>query len=259
MRIVVVGGTGLVGSKVVTRLRGDGHEVVPAARSLGIDTITGEGLAEALDGASVVVDVSNSPTLAYPTARDFFETSTANLLAAETAADVGHHVVLSIVGTRHVSESADLLSTNAGYFRAKLIQEELIRASSIPFTIVQATQFFEFMKTIIDGATDEGTVRLPPALFQPIAAADAAGAVARAAVAAPWNGIVEVGGPETIRFEDAVRRFLRAERDPREVITDPDVAYFGIAVHERTLVPGTTASRGAIRLDDWLRESLITA
>ena len=196
MRIVVVGGTGLIGSKVVTHLKGDGHEVVPAARSLGIDTITGQGLAEALDGASVVVDVSNSPSLGYTTARDFFETSTGNLLAAETAAGVGHHVVLSIVGTRHVSESADLLSTNAGYFRAKLIQE-VRGASSIPFTIVQATQFFEFMKTIIDGATDEGTVRLPPALFQPIAAADAAAAVARAAVAAPWNGIVEVGGPET--------------------------------------------------------------
>jgi uncharacterized protein YbjT (DUF2867 family) len=255
MKIVVIGGTGLIGSKVVARLSEHGHEAVPASPRLGINTITGEGLAAALDGASVVIDVSNSPNFEYATALEFFETSTRNLLAAEAAAGVGHHVALSVVGTTELSESGDPETTTAGYFRAKLAQEALIQASSTPYSIVHATQFFEFVKSIADAATDGGSVRLPPVRFQPMAADDVASAVARVAVGAPMNGIVEVGGPDRFRFDELVRRVLAAGEDPRDVITDPEAGYFGIAVGERTLVPGDGARLGEIHLDDWLRQS----
>jgi len=255
MKIVVIGGTGLIGSKVVAGLTEQGHEVVPASPRLGINTITGEGLAEALDGASVVVDVSNSPNFEYATALDFFATSTHHLLAAEAAAGVGHHIALSVVGTRILSESGDLTKTTAGYFLAKLVEEALIRTSSIPYSIVHATQFFEFIKSIADSATEGTTVRLPPVLFQPMAADDVAKAVSRVAVGAPVNGIVEVGGPETFQFDEAVRRALAAMNDPRTVIADPSATYFGIAVGERSLVPGDGAMVGEIGLDDWLRQT----
>jgi uncharacterized protein YbjT (DUF2867 family) len=255
MKIVVIGGTGLIGSKVVARLTEHGHEAVAASPRLGINTITGEGLAAALDGASVVVDVSNSPNFEYATALEFFETSTRNLLAAEVPAGVGHHVALSVVGTRTLSEGGDPATTTAGYFRAKLAQEALIQASSIPYSIVHATQFFEFIEGIADDATDGSTVRLPPVLFQPMAADDVAKAVCRAAIGAPVNDIVEVGGPEQLRFDEVIRLVLAAKNDPRDVVTDPGAGYFGIAVGERSLVPGDGASLGEIHLDDWLRES----
>ena len=259
MKIVVIGGTGLIGSKVVARLTEHGHEAIPASPRLGINTITGEGLAAALDGASVVVDVSNSPSFDHAPALEFFETSTRNLLAAESAAGVGHHVALSVVGTNELSEAGDPETTIAGYFRAKAMQEDLIRASSVPYTIVHATQFFEFIKSIADSATHGTTVRVPPVQFQPIAAEDVARAVARAAVGAPVNGIVEVGGPDRLRFDDVIRRALAAQNDPREVVTDPDATYFGASVDERTLVPGNGARLGEIRLDDWLREAAAAA
>jgi uncharacterized protein YbjT (DUF2867 family) len=259
MKIVVIGGTGLIGSKVVARLTDHGHEAVPASPRLGVNTITGEGLAAALDGASVVVDVSNSPNFEYATALEFFQASTRNLLAADAAAGVGHHVALSVVGTKPLSESGDPSTTTAGYFRAKLAQEAMIQASSIPYSIVHATQFFEFIKSIADGATDGGTVRLPPVLFQPMASDDVANAVSRVALGAPVNGIVEIGGPEPFRFEEVIRRVLAAEGDPREVISDPDAGYFGITVGERTLVPGDGARLGEIRLDDWLRDAAAAA
>jgi uncharacterized protein YbjT (DUF2867 family) len=226
---------------------------------LGINTITGEGLAEALDGASVVVDVSNSPNFEYATALDFFATSTRHLLTAEAAAGVGHHVALSVVGTQALSEGGDLTKTTAGYFLAKLVEEALVQTSGIPYSIVHATQFFEFIKSIADVATDGGTVRLPPVAFQPMAAADVANAVARVAVGAPVNGIVEVGGPETFAFDDAVRRALAVMNDPRPVIADPAATYYGIAVSERSLVPAEGAMVGETHLDDWLRQTTATA
>jgi uncharacterized protein YbjT (DUF2867 family) len=255
MKIVVIGGTGLIGSKVVAGLTEDGHEAVPASPRLGINTMTGEGLAAALDGASVVVDVSNSPNFEYATALDFFATSTQHSLIAEAAAGVGHHVALSVVGTKALSEGGDLTKTTAGYFLAKLVEEALIRTSGIPYSIVHATQFFEFIKSIADSATDGSTVRVPPVAFQPMAAADVAKAVGRVAAGAPVNGIVEVGGPETFRFDEAIQRALAATNDPRTVTADPSARYFGIAVGERTLVPGDGAMVGEIRLDDWLRET----
>ena len=255
MKIVVIGGTGLIGSKVVAELTEHGHEAVPASPRLGINTITGEGLEAALDGASVVVDVSNSPNFEYATALDFFATSTQHLLIAEAAAGVGHHVALSVVGTKALSEGGDLTTTTAGYFLAKLVEEALVRTSGISYSIVHATQFFEFIKSIADSATDGSTVRLPPVAFQPMASADVAKAVARTAVGAPVNGLVEVGGPETFRFDEAVRRALAAANDPRTVIADASATYFGIAVGERSLVPGDGAMVGEIRLDDWLRET----
>jgi uncharacterized protein YbjT (DUF2867 family) len=254
VKIVVIGGTGLIGSKLVAKLSERGHEAVPASPRLGVNTITGEGLAGALDGASVVVDVSNSPNFEYATALEFFETSTRNLLAAEVKAGVGHHVALSVVGTKTLSERGDP-ATTAGYFVAKLAQESMVQASSIPYSIVHATQFFEFIKGIADAATDGRTVRLPPVLFQPMAADDVAKAVGRVAVGAPVNGIVEVGGPEQFRFDELMRHVLAAWQDPREVVTDPNAGYYGIAVGERTLVPGSGANLGEIRLDDWLRQS----
>ena len=203
-----------------------------------------------------MVDVSNSPNFEYATALEFFQASTRNLLAADAAAGVGHHVALSVVGTKDLSEGGDPATTTAGYFRAKLAQEAMIQASSIPYSIVHATQFFEFIKSIADDATDGDTVRLPPVLFQPMASDDVANAVSRVAVAAPLNGIVEIGGPEQFRFDEAIRKVLAAGNDPRKVVADPDAGYFGIAVGERTLVPGDDARLGEIRLDDWLRESI---
>ena len=246
MKIVVIGGTGLIGSKLVTKLDERGHEAIPASPDTGVNTITGAGLKEAVEGAAVVVDVSNAPAWEDAAVLEFFETSTGNLLAAETAAGVGHHVALSVVGTSRLTES--------GYFRAKLAQEKLIQDSSIPYSIVHATQFFEFIERIADDATNGNTVRLPPALFQPMAADDVAGAVARVCVGPALNGIVEVAGPEQFRLDELIRDQLTAQNDPREVITDPEASYFGIRPSERTLLPGDDAVRGTTRLADWLRE-----
>lgn len=249
MKIVIIGGTGLIGSKVVTRLRDQGHDAVPASPDLGVDTLTGEGLAEVLDGAEVVVDVSNSPSFEDAAVLHFFETSTSNLLAAEAAAGVGHHVALSVVGTgsKGLAES--------GYIRAKVAQEELIRGSSMPYTIVHATQFFEFIGRIAGASMVGNVVRVPPVLIQPMAAEDVAAAVARAAVGAPVNGIVEVAGPQPFRFDELVRRDLAAIHDTREVIADPQARYFGARLGERTLLPGDAAEIAPTRFEDWLRES----
>jgi uncharacterized protein YbjT (DUF2867 family) len=255
MKIVVIGGTGLIGSKVVTKLTEHGHEAIPASPRLGINTITGEGLAAALDGASVVVDVSNSPNFEYATALEFFERSTHNVLAAEAAARVGHHVALSVVGTKPLSERGDPEATTAGYFRAKLTQEALIQASGIPYSIVHATQFFEFIKSIADASTVDGVVRVPSVVFQPMAADDVAAAVGRTAAGEPLNGIVEIGGPERFKFDEPVRRVLAVTKDPREVVSDSEARYFGIPVDEYTLVPRDGAARGEIWLDDWLTQS----
>jgi len=249
MKIVVIGGSGLIGSKLVTKLDGHGHEAVAASPDSGVNTLTGDGLAEALEGAAVVVDVSNSPSFEDAAVLEFFETSTSNLLAAEAAAGVGHHVALSVVGTERLSES--------GYFRAKIAQEQLIRDSSIPYSIVHATQFFEFIKSIAAAATDGNTVRLAPVLIQPIAADDVARAVGQVAVGAPVNGIVEVAGPEQFRLDELIRRGLSARNDPREVIADPHARYFGAELSERTLVPGDDARLGETRFEDWLRQPAI--
>ena len=222
MKIVVIGGTGLIGSKLVNKLREHGHEAVAAAPNTGVNTVTGEGLAGVLKGASVVVDVSNSPSWEDSAVLQFFETSTRNLLTSEAAAGVGHHVALSVVGTQQLSES--------GYFRAKIAQEELIQASSIPYSIVQATQFFEFLKGLADVSIVEGKVHLPPVLFQPMAADDVATAVGRIAVGPAVNGIVEVGGPEQFRLDELVRRRLKSLNDPREVIADPEALYSGAKI-----------------------------
>jgi uncharacterized protein YbjT (DUF2867 family) len=245
MKIVIIGGTGLIGSKLVARLREQGHEPVPASPDSGVNTLTGEGLAEALAGAAVVIDVSNSPSFEDAAVLKFFETSTANLLAAEAAAGVGHHVALSIVGSDGVPDS--------GYLRAKVAQEKLIRNSSIPYSIVRSTQFFEFLKRIADEATDGNTVRIAPVLFQPIAAEDVAKAVGRVAVSAPVNGIVEIAGPQQFRFDEFIRLGLGTRHDPREVIADPHARYFGAELGERALVPGgTDAKLGEIRFEEWL-------
>jgi uncharacterized protein YbjT (DUF2867 family) len=249
MKIIVIGGTGLIGSKLVTRLREQGHDAVAAAPNTGVNTITGAGLAEALVGAAVVVDVSNSPSFEDAAVLKFFETSTRNLLDAEAAARVSHHVALSVVGTERLSES--------GYFRAKTAQENMIKGSSIPYSIVHATQFFEFMKSIADAATTGNTVRLAPVLIQPMAADDVADAVGRICVGPPVNGIVEVAGPEQFRLNEFIRRGLSARRDPREVIADPHARYFGVELGERTLVPGDTARLAETRFEDWLSQSMI--
>jgi uncharacterized protein YbjT (DUF2867 family) len=246
MKLVVIGGSGLIGSKVVTKLRDGGHEALPASPDSGVNTLTGEGLADALLGAAVVVDVSNSPSFEDAAVLEFFETSTRNLLDAEAAAGVGHHVALSVVGTDRLAES--------GYMRAKVAQEKLIEASSIPYSIVHATQFFEFVGRIADEATDGDTVRLPAALIQPMAADDVATAVARVAVGRPLNGIVEVAGPEQLRFDDFIRRGLSARHDRRQVIADPGARYFGAVLGERTLVAGEGAELAATRFDDWLTQ-----
>jgi uncharacterized protein YbjT (DUF2867 family)/nitrite reductase/ring-hydroxylating ferredoxin subunit len=249
MKIVVIGGTGLIGSKLVVTLTAQGHEVVAASRRSGVNTLTGQGLAEALRGATVVVDVSNSPSFEDQAVMEFFSTSTANLLAAEIAAGVRHHVALSIVGLERLPHS--------GYFRAKLAQEKLIKESSIRFSIVRATQFFEFITAIADTSTDsDGTsVHLPPALFQPIAADDVVSAVGRIAVGAPLDGTVEVAGPEQLRLDEIVRWTLSTYDDPRTVVTDVGGRYFGSELQERTLVAGQGARLGEMHFEKWLRRS----
>jgi uncharacterized protein YbjT (DUF2867 family) len=245
MKIVVIGGTGLIGSKLVTWLRERGHEAVAASPKSGVNTLTGEGLAEVLKGASVVVDVSNSPSFEDAAVLKFFETSTSNLLRQAVAAGVKHLVALSVVGTNRLSGS--------GYFRAKIAQEKLIKGSPVPYTIVEATQFFEFLKGIADVSSDGHTVRLPAVLFQPMAADDVAMAVGRVAVGQPANGTVEIGGPEQFRMDELVRRRLAQLNDPREVIADPKARYSGAEVGERTLVPGEDARLGETRFEAWLK------
>lgn len=247
MKIVVIGGSGLIGSKLVKKLREQGHEAVAASPNSGVNPVTGEGLAEVLKGASVVVDVSNAPSWEDKAVMEFFTTSTRNLLTYEAAAGVGHHVALSVVGTERLLES--------GYFRAKIAQENLIKASSIPYSIVRATQFFEFVKGIADLSTDGNKVCLPPALIQPMAASDVAEAVGRIAVGAPVNGTVEVGGPEQFHLDELVRRDLAARKDPREVVADPHARYYGIKVSERTLVPDNNARLGDTRFETWLTQA----
>ena len=247
MKIVVIGGSGLIGSKLVSRLRQNGHEVVAASPRSGVNALTGEGLAEALADAEVVVDVANSPAFEDKAVLEFFETSSRNLLAAEAAAGVGHHVALSVVGTERLLES--------GYFRAKMAQENLIKASGIPYTIVRATQFFEFVGWIAQSGTVGQTVRLPPALIQPISSDDVAAAMADVALSAPVNGIVEVGGPEAMPLTDLIGRFLRATGDTREVIADELALYSGARLSERTLTPEAGARIGPMRYEDWLRET----
>jgi uncharacterized protein YbjT (DUF2867 family) len=244
MKIVVIGGSGLIGKKVVTNLRQQGHEVVAASPSSGVNTVTGEGLAQALAGAQVVVDVANAPSWENNAVLAFFETSGRNLLAAEAAAGVGHHVALSVVGTDRLLAS--------GYFRAKMAQEKLIKASPIPYTIVRATQFFEFVSGIAKSATEGQTVRLPPVLMQPIVSDDVAAVVADVALAEPLNGTFEVAGPERIRQDDFVRQFLTATGDARTVITDPKALYSGIEVNDQSLIPGDNPRLGTARFRDWL-------
>ena len=248
MKIVVIGGSGLIGSKLVAKLRERGHETLAASPKSGVNTLSGEGLATALEGASVVVDVSNSPSFEDAAVLEFFETSTRNLIAAEAAACVGHHVVLSVVGTERLQQS--------GYFRAKCAQEKLIETSAIPFSIVHATQFFEFVRRMADEATDGSIVRFAPVLFQPIAGNDVAQAVGRIAVSSPLSGIVEVAGPEQFRMDEFFRSALATHDDPRTVIMDPRAGYFGAELGERTLLPGADAILGETRYGDWLGRTL---
>jgi uncharacterized protein YbjT (DUF2867 family) len=247
MKVVVIGGSGLIGKKVVANLRQNGHEALAASPSSGVNTVTGEGLAQALAGAQVVVDVANAPSWEDNAVLAFFETSGRNLLAAEAAAGVGHHVALSVVGTDRLLAS--------GYFRAKLAQEKLIEASPIPYTIVRATQFFEFVGGIAQFATEGQTVRVPPVLMQPIAAEDVAAGVADVALAKPLNGTVELAGPEPIRQDDLVRRFLNATGDARTVLADPKALYYGVAVNDQSLTPGANPRLGPMRFADWLRHN----
>lgn len=249
MKIVVIGGTGLIGSRLVTRLREQAHDVIPASPDSGVNTLTGAGLAEAFTGADIVVDVSNSPSFEDAAVLNFFQTSTANILAAEAAAGVKHHVALSVVGTDRLTES--------GYFRAKIVQELLVKASRVPYTIVHATQFFEFVKRIGDDATVGNTVRLPPVMIQPMAADDVAQAVGEAALGAPANGVIEVAGPQRFRMDELIRMTLAAKRDPREVLGDPAARYFGAALSEATLLPGPDAKLGAIRFEEWFGQPLV--
>src|SRR5881296_1474349 len=247
MKIVVIGGSGLIGSKVVEKLGAHGHQAVPASPNSGVNTLTGEGLAEVLKGASVVVDVSNSPSWEDTAVLKFFETSTRNLLTYEATAGVGHHVALSVVGTDRLPES--------GYFRAKIAQERLIKESSIPYSIVHATQFFEFLKGLADISVDGDRVHLPSVLFQPMAADDVASGVARIAVGQPVNGIVEIAGPEQFRVDELVRERLATLKDPREVIADPEARYAGAKLSLRTLMPDKTARLGETRFATWLTQS----
>lgn len=251
MKIVVIGGTGLIGSRLVPKLRERGHDAVAASPDTGVNTVTGEGLPGALQGAQVVVDVSNAPDWEDDAVMRFFQSSSRNLLAAEAGAGVGHHVALSVVGTDRLLES--------GYFRAKMAQEELIRTSSIPYSIVHATQFFEFVQGIADEATDGHTVRLAPTLIQPMAADDVASALARVAVAPPLNGMVEIAGPDQFRLDELIRDVLRRRNDPREVVIDPQARYFGIAPAARTLLPDDDARLGTIRFEDWFRDATARA
>ena len=246
MKIVIIGGTGLVGSKLVSKLGEHGHEAVAASPNSGVNTITGQGLADVLQGADVVVDVSNSPSFEDAAVMDFFSTSTRNLLAAEKEAGVGHHVALSVVGTERLAES--------GYFRAKIEQEKLIKESGLPYSIVHATQFFEFVTSIAQAATQGNTVRLPPALIQPIAAEDVATAVGRTAVGTPLNATVEVAGPEQFRLDDLIRKGLSFKGDPREVVADPTARYFDVLLEERELLPGDEATIYNSRFEEWLQQ-----
>ena len=250
MKIVVIGGTGLIGSKTVTILRQRGHEAIAASPNSGVNTITGEGLKESLAGAQAVVDLANSPSFEDKAVLEFFETSERNLLPAEASAGVRHHVALSIVAIDR---------TDNGYFRAKVAQEKLIVASGVPYTIIRATQFMEFLRGIADSSTDERKVRLPPVLFQPIAADDVAAIVAEVALAAPRNGIVEIAGPERAPFNEIIARYLKAVGDPRQVVSDPEARYWGGRVEERSLVPLGEARLGRIGLDEWLRRSQAAA
>jgi uncharacterized protein YbjT (DUF2867 family) len=248
MKIVVIGGTGLIGSKLVDKLHADGHDALAASPNTGVDVITGKGLDEALAGADVVVDVANAPDWDDAAVMDFFQTSARNILAAEAAAGTSHHVALSVVGTERLQGS--------GYFRAKLVQEEAIKAAAIPSTILRATQFFEFIGRIADSSTHDGTVSLPPLLFQPEAADDVAAALADIAAGAPANGTVELAGPERFRLDEFVRRFLTAHNDPRQVMTDTHAPYYGLPVSdERVLIPGDNARIGTTRFADWLSRS----
>src|SRR5690349_73138 len=251
MKIVVIGGTGLIGSKLVRALEQHGHDAVAAAPSTGVNTLTGEGLPEVLAGAAVVVDVSNSPQL-DDSAIEFFRTATANLLAAEKDAGVGHHVALSVVGTAQ-------LAPQSGYFNGKLLQENLIAEGPVPYTLVHATQFFEFMKTLADSQTLDGVVRVPPAYFQPMAAADVAQGLASAAVNAPVNGITEIGGPAAVLLADLIRTALTAHGDVREVVSDPEARYWGIDIDERTLCPSEGATLFHTRFEDWILETAAKA
>jgi len=251
MKIVVVGGTGLIGSKLVAMLLRDGHDVLAASRRSGVDVVSGEGLAAALKGASVVVDVTNAPSFEDTAVMAFFKTSTHNLLTAEAAAGVTHHVALSVVGAGRLLHS--------GYLRAKFAQEELIKQSSVPYSIVQATEFFEFLPGIADAATHGHSVHLPPALIQPIAAGDVARAVARIASGSPLNGTLEIGGPEPFYLDGVVQRVLGAHNDPREVMTDPHARYFGTELEERSLIPGDEAELGDTRFDQWLGRTVTSS
>ena len=257
MKIVIIGGTGLIGTKLVNNLRQRGHEVLAASPSSGVNTLTGEGLAEALKGAQVVVDVANSPSFEDKPALDFFETSGRNLLSAEKSAGVKHHVALSVVGTDRLTGSGP--GSLSGYFRAKMAQENLIKASGIPFTIVHATQFFEFVKNIAQSATDGSTIRLSPVLMQPMVSDDVAAAVADVALGEPMNAMVEVAGPDKIRQDELVRQFLTATGDPRNVVTDANAGYYGIKVNDQSLVPGDNPRLGTTRFEEWLSRTTQSA
>lgn len=248
MKIVVIGGSGLIGSKLVDRLRKAGNEVVAASPNTGVNTLTGEGLAEALAGAEVVVDVANSPSFEDEAVMEFFLTSGRNLLAAEKAAGVRHHVALSVVGTQRIVES--------GYLRAKAVQENLIAMSSIPYSILQSTQFFEFVERIAQGAFDGEVYRLSPALMQPIVSDEVVAALADITLGAPLNGVVEIGGPEAIPLDELARELLSARQDPRPIVADAHARYFGTELNDQSLVPGPGARLGALTFGDWLRQSI---
>jgi uncharacterized protein YbjT (DUF2867 family) len=248
MKIVVIGGSGLIGTKLVNKLRQLGHEVVAASPSSGVNSITGEGLPEALAGAQAVADVTNSPSWEDKAVLEFFETSTRNLLAAEVAAGVKHHVALSVVGTERLLQS--------GFFRAKMAQEDLIKASKFPYTIVRSTQFFEFVNGIAQSATDGQTVRLSPALVQPIVSDDVADALAEVTLGAPVNGTVELAGPERLRLDELVRLFLSAKQDTRQVVADVNARYFGVELNDQSLTPGDNPRIAPTRFEDWLSRSM---
>jgi uncharacterized protein YbjT (DUF2867 family) len=247
MKIVVIGGSGLIGSKLVKKLREDGHDALAASPASGVDSVTGEGLAEALAGAQVVVDVSNAPAWEDAAVLEFFQTSSRNLLAAEKSAGVRHHVALSVVGSDRLPDS--------GYFRAKVAQEEVVKAGTVPYTILRATQFFEFIGRVVDSSTDGNTVRVPPALIQPAAGDDVAAALADVAENPAVNGTVELAGPEQIRLDELARRVLRANNDPRQVTADVHARYFGVELDDQSLTPGDSPRIAPTRFDDWLSQS----
>lgn len=249
MKILIIGGSGLIGSKLVAILRDRGHDVIAASPSSGVNTLTGEGLSESMQGVQVVVDVANSPSFEDDPVMHFFETSGRNLLAAETAAGVLHHVALSVVGTERLQSS--------GYFRAKLVQENLIKESQIPYTIVRATQFFEFVGAIADSGTVGDSVRLPPAMMQPIVSDDVAAALADVVIEEPLMGTVDLAGPERIRMDDLIRSYLLAHQDSRQVTTDSQARYFGIEVNDQSLTPGKSPRLGSVRFKDWLNHAMV--